>query len=203
MALLIIKILKLLGVKKNSVNLLKPTKIVTVGKESYHNGNFTIRGNQAISIGSYCAFGRNISLITEYHDTNFIAIQGTVFKKKFSIPHPGTSVSPPNKERTKGGINIGSDVWIGDGCYILSGVTIGHGACIAANSVVTKNIEPYAVYAGSPARKIKMRFNNDVINLLLNIKWWNWEDKKITSNKTLFTTDLNKTPLETIKQSIR
>lgn len=179
-----------------------PTKIISVDKESYHNGNFTIRGKQPISIGSYCAFGRNISLITEYHDTNFIAVQGTIYNKLFQLPHPGSTMNPPNRERTKGGIVIGSDVWIGDGCYILSGITIGHGACIAANSVVTKDVPPYTFYAGCPAKEIKKRFNQDVINLLLHIQWWNWNDEKMKLNQKLFTSDLNKTSIDIIKQSI-
>ena len=187
---------------KKKPKLIKPSKTIEAGIESYHNGNFLIRGNQKIKIGSYNAFGKNISIITEYHDTNFIAIQGTIYSKIFSRPHPGTLIEPPNKERTKGGVSIGNDVWIGDGCYIMSGVIIGDGACIAANSVVTKNIDPYTFYAGVPAKKIKPRYEKDTISFLLELQWWNWTPNKIKRNEQLFYLNLNTASIKEIKNCI-
>jgi virginiamycin A acetyltransferase len=80
---------------------------------------------------------------------------------------------------TNGDIHVGSDVWIGTGVLILSGVQIGDGAIIASRSVVTRDIPPYAIAAGVPAKPIRYRFDNDTINQLLEIKWWNWSDEKI------------------------
>ena len=74
--------------------------------------------------------------------------------------------------KTKGDIHIGSDVWIGYGSIILSGVTIGDGAVIGAGSVVTKNIPPYAVAVGNPAHVIKSRFSPKTVQELLDLKWW-------------------------------
>lgn len=86
---------------------------------------------------------------------------------------------------SKGDVIIGNDVWIGYGAIILSGVTIGDGAVIGARSVVTKNVEPYTVVVGSPARPVKKRFEDETISRLLKIKWWNWSKEKIQRNLSL------------------
>lgn len=80
---------------------------------------------------------------------------------------------------TKGDIAIGNDVWIGRGVTILSGVTIGDGAVIAANATVSKDVAPYTVVGGVPAKLIKKRFSDDIIDKLLDIKWWDWDYEKI------------------------
>ena len=81
---------------------------------------------------------------------------------------------------------IGNDVWIGGNVSILPGVTIGDGAIIAAGAVVTKDVEPYAIVGGVPARRIRYRFSREVIDRLLRIKWWEWEHEKIEDNLELF-----------------
>lgn len=83
---------------------------------------------------------------------------------------------------TKGDVIIGNDVWIGYGAIILSGVKIGDGAVIGASAVVTRNVSPYSIVAGNPAREIKKRFSDDAIKKLLEIKWWDWSDEKIKKN---------------------
>ncbi|AMO54946.1 chloramphenicol acetyltransferase [Endozoicomonas montiporae] len=74
---------------------------------------------------------------------------------------------------------IGSDVWIGSEAMIMSGVTVGHGAIIASRSVVTKNVEPYSVVGANPAKHIKFRFETTEIEMLLEMKWWDWSDEQI------------------------
>ncbi|GAX91984.1 CatB-related O-acetyltransferase [Effusibacillus lacus] len=81
--------------------------------------------------------------------------------------------------KTKGDINIGHDVWIGKDALILSGVTIGNGAVIGARSVVTRNVPPYAIVGGNPAKIIRFRFPQDVIDELQKIAWWNWNLEQI------------------------
>lgn len=88
---------------------------------------------------------------------------------------------------TKGDTIIGNDVWIGYNATIMPGVKIGDGAIIAANTVVTKDVEPYTIVAGNPAREIKKRFSDERINELLELKWWNWEIDKITKNVNILT----------------
>lgn len=82
----------------------------------------------------------------------------------------------------KGNITIGNDVWIGYEAVILSGVTIGDGAIIGTRSVVTKDVPPYTIVGGAPARVIKKRFSDDVIEKLLEMKWWNWPVEKIAGS---------------------
>jgi len=85
----------------------------------------------------------------------------------------------PGYPHTKGEVVIGSDVWIGQDALILSGVTIGHGSVIAARSVVTKDVQPYSIVAGNPARHIRFRFPEETIRSLLEIAWWDWPSIKI------------------------
>ena len=79
----------------------------------------------------------------------------------------------------KGDIIIGNDVWIGYEAVILSGVTIGDGAIIGARAVVTKDVPPYTIAGGVPAKQIRKRFPDEVISTLLSLKWWNWPEEKI------------------------
>jgi acetyltransferase-like isoleucine patch superfamily enzyme len=79
----------------------------------------------------------------------------------------------------KGHIEVGSDVWIGYEALILSGVTLGHGSVVGARAVVTKDVRPYAIVAGNPAREIRRRFSDDQIEALLRIAWWEWPDEKV------------------------
>lgn len=81
----------------------------------------------------------------------------------------------------KGDIVIGNDVWIGRESIIMPGVKIGDGAIIAAYSVVTKDVEPYSVVGGNPARFIKKRFNDELIELLLEFKWWDLPPEKLVT----------------------
>lgn len=82
----------------------------------------------------------------------------------------------------KGNIIVGNDVWIGYGAVILSGVTVGDGAIIGARAVVTKDVPPYTIVGGVPARQIRKRFDEETIKKLLTLQWWNWDYEKIRKN---------------------
>ncbi len=82
----------------------------------------------------------------------------------------------------KGDIIIGNDVWIGYEAVILAGVTIGDGAIIGTRAVVTKDVPPYTIVGGVPAKPLKKRFSDETISALLNIQWWNWSEEKIARN---------------------
>jgi acetyltransferase-like isoleucine patch superfamily enzyme len=92
---------------------------------------------------------------------------------------------------SKGDIVIENDVWIGAHCVVLSGAHISTGAIVAANSVVTGFVPPYAIVGGSPAKVIKYRFNQDTINTLLKSAWWEWSVEKIKAHKELFNLSLS------------
>lgn len=81
-----------------------------------------------------------------------------------------------------GDIIIGNDVWIGCEAVIMAGVTIGDGAIIGTRALVTKNVPPYTIVGGVPARPIHKRFSDDVIELLLKLKWWDWPPQRIADN---------------------
>ncbi|MGB3182960.1 MAG: CatB-related O-acetyltransferase [Cyclobacteriaceae bacterium] len=83
---------------------------------------------------------------------------------------------------SKGDTTIGNDVWIGYGATVMPGVTIGDGAIIATKAVVTKDVAPYAVVGGNPAKEIRKRFSDEEISQLLSIRWWDWPIEKITAN---------------------
>jgi len=83
---------------------------------------------------------------------------------------------------SKGDTVIGNDVWIGNSATIMQGVKIGDGAIIGTNSLVTKEVEPYTIVGGNPAKVIRKRFDDETISLLLKLQWWNWPIEKITNN---------------------
>lgn len=91
-----------------------------------------------------------------------------------TYPHKGNSV-------------IENDVWIGYKATIMAGVTIGDGAIIAANSTVIKDVAPYSIVGGNPAVEIRKRFSDEIIEELLQIRWWDWESDKITKFLHLLT----------------
>lgn len=87
----------------------------------------------------------------------------------------------PYKETT-----IGNDVWIGDNCLILGGVTIGNGAVVGTGAVVTKDVPPYSVVAGVPARVLRLRFSEEIIEALQVLEWWNYNEKKLRNSIDVF-----------------
>ena len=166
---------------------------IQVGKGSEINGDKKCASSKEskIIIGKYCAIANGCKIITLNHDYNFPAVQGKIHNQYFNSKHPGEIVNPPNKERTKGDVIIGNDVWIGEDVFISSGVTIGDGCCIGAKSVITRNLPAYSICVGSPCKDIKKRYSQDVIDFLLKLKWWDWDDTKIKRNKVFFYTNLN------------
>lgn len=93
----------------------------------------------------------------------------------------GWNETPPAAEDlpNKGDTNVGNDVWIGYDAVIMAGVTIGYGAVIGTRAVVTKDVEPYSIVGGVPAKEIRKRFAPDVIERIRALQWWNWQEEKI------------------------
>lgn len=133
----------------------------------------------SLSIGKYCSISFNVKIfLGGEHRTDWISSFpfSDFFKEAASISgHP----------HTKGDIKIGSDVWIAYGATILSGVSIGDGAVIGAESIVTKDIPPYAIVGGNPARILRYRFAPEEIKKMLDIRWWDWPSEKVLENVSL------------------
>lgn len=153
-----------------------------VGKYTYgHNliNTMSWGSNSQLIIGSFCSIADKVKVfLGGNHRVDWITtfpfthIHQNVFYLENKTEHPVT----------KGDVIIGNDVWIGQETTIMSGIKIGDGAVVAANSVVVKDVEPYTIVGGNPAKLIRKRFDDSIINLLLDIKWWDWDDKKINQN---------------------
>ena len=142
-------------------------------------------------IGKFCAIAKDVKFIM--NGANHLMNCFTTYP--FQIFGNGWEKVMPKIEDlpNKGDTIIGNDVWIGYDSLIMPGVKIGDGAIIASRSVVVGNIEPYSIVGGNPARLIRKRYDEEVINLLLKLKWWDWDVEKITANlETLVSQDFEK-----------
>ena len=138
-------------------------------------------------IGKFCQIATGVRFIMNgaNHDMNGISTYPfRVFGKSWK--------DAPMNAISKGDIVIGNDVWIGNSVTIMSGVTIGDGAIIGTNALVAKDVEPYTIVGGNPAKLIRKRFDEETIEFLLNLAWWNWPVEKITENlESITTADLD------------
>lgn len=149
---------------------------VTMGAHSYGTPKVMIDKivGEKVSIGKYCSIAADVSiLLGSGHNTQWVTTYPIRIKHKL----PGALKD--GHPMGKGNVTIGNDVWIGRGSFIMSGVTIGDGAVIAANSMVVKDVAPYSIVGGNPAKFIKNRFSEEQIAALLQIQWWNWPDDKV------------------------
>ncbi|WP_214473862.1 CatB-related O-acetyltransferase [Mesorhizobium sp. dw_380] len=169
-----------LGLKKNP---LPPLPGVAIGRHTYglnKRSFFSPHENVPVRIGSFCSVGPDVLFVcaAEHRiDTATTFPIHRISRKLLEIAEP----------HGKGPITVGNDVWLGARCVILSGVTIGDGAAIGAGSIVTKDIPPYAVAVGNPARVIRYRFAPEVIERLQALEWWNWSDDLIGERIELLT----------------
>jgi virginiamycin A acetyltransferase len=139
----------------------------------YH---FNFTGDKLI-IGKFCIIASGVEFIM--NGANHLVNALSTYP--FAIFGNGWQEAMTGREYPfKGNIEIGNDVWIGYKAVIMAGVKIGDGAIIGAYSVVTKDVEPYAIVGGNPAREIRKRFPEEVIRELLEIQWWNWDKEKLT-----------------------
>lgn len=164
---------------KNRIYFSSKLKNCTIGF-----GTYICKENEFVNtkIGRYCSIGSRIKLITGQHPSrNYISTHPAFFstKKQQGFSYVIENIFIENKLINGKSLIIGNDVWIGSDVKILEGVKIGDGAIIAAASLVTKDIPPYSIVAGVPAKVIRYRFSLEEIEKLLNISWWNLSEIEI------------------------
>lgn len=175
---------------------------IQVGEFSYYH-NFDILEDYASYLAPYLfPLSKDSLIIGKFvqiaHGVRFITSSANHKMSGFSTYPFNTFMMTPQTTseditamfedaQNRGDTVVGNDVWIGMNAVIMPGVKIGDGAIIGANSVVTKNVEPYTVVGGNPATIIKKRFDEQTIDTLLNIKWWDWSIEKIEKNIDVIT----------------
>jgi acetyltransferase-like isoleucine patch superfamily enzyme len=144
----------------------------TIGRFTYGYENISVAQfdeGASLNIGSFCSIAPNVTiLLGGNHRTDWITTFpfGHIFQNELG------EEKVPGHPSTNGDVIIGDDVWIGLGVTIMSGVTIGCGAVISANAHVVKNVLPYQIVGGNPSRVLKNRFEDEIKDLLIELRWW-------------------------------
>lgn len=159
-----------------------------IGYGSYLGSNCSFYGK----IGKYCSIASGVKVVNGFHPTSEgISTHPAFYSTKNSV---GLSYVKNNcfKEyryadpEKKYAVVVGNDVWIGTDAILMAGITVGDGAVIAAGAVVTKDVAPYSIVGGVPAKEIKKRFDDEKIEVLLNLQWWNKDEKWMQENSDKF-----------------
>ena len=151
----------------------------SIGKYSYV-GNFSTVINS--EIGCFCSIADNCQIGLMSHPLDWVSTSPVMYSGKNCLKKNFSDKKYNDTVHTV----IENDVWIGDGAKIKAGLKISNGAVIGMGSVVTKNVGPYEIWAGNPAKFIRKRFNDDIIEKLLKSEWWTWDDKKISEYADTF-----------------
>ena len=151
---------------------------------------------EKLIIGKFCQIGAGVNFVMNgaNHQMNAVTTFPFYILEGWDQPVPPLSEMPLN-----GNTVIGNDVWIGQNVTIMPGVQIGDGAIIGMNSVVASNVAPYTIVAGNPAKEIRKRFDNELIDLLLKVKWWDKEVDEINKLIPILTCS----DLEKVKEELK
>ena len=139
------------------------------------------------SVGAFTSIANNVVIGGAMHPMEWVSMSPVFYKGRDSVKKKFFEHMRPSDFTT----TVGNDVWIGQGAILKAGITVGDGAVIGMGSIVTKDVPPYFIVAGNPARFIRKRFNEAQIEKLLSIKWWSWSDKEIQKFAPFFN-DLNR-----------
>ncbi len=171
-----------------------------IGKNTFFTNGFLNYGSYVgtdcffcyTKIGKYCSIGNNVNIVRSTHPSSIFVSTHPAF---FSIvKQAGFTYVQQQKfneflmldKNPNISVIIGNDVWIGNDVTIMGGVKIGDGAIVGTKALITKDVEPYSIVGGVPAKFIKNRFDEEEVNILLNIKWWDKDEKWILENIDLF-----------------
>lgn len=154
-----------------------------IGRCSYVGGGRV----QSCDVGNFCSIGTRTRIGgLGRHPTNWISTHPVFFSP---LAQTGITFAEKSHFSELDRVYIGNDVWVGAGAMVLDGVRVGDGAIIAAGAVVTRDVEPYAIVGGVPARVIRHRYDAETIALLLELCWWNWPLEKLRRAAHLFRDD--------------
>ena len=148
---------------------------IEIGRFTYGSENLDIKEwgeGKSLSIGAFCSIADRVTIfLGGNHRVDWVSTFpfGHIHQKIFNLD------VPPGHPSSKGSVGIGNCVWIGSNVTIMSGVTIGDGSVIAANANVTKDVGPYEIVGGNPAKLIRKRFDNKTVDKLMKLKWWDLE----------------------------
>jgi len=158
-----------------------PLGEIRIGEGTYGDPRIsTWRNTDKVVIGRYCSIGRSVRILAGGEHP--IGSVSTYPLRTMLVHRRRRNVDVASK----GPVVIGSDVWIGDEAMILSGVSIGNGAVVAARSLVTSDVPPFTVVGGQPARVLKQRFSPEQVARLQEVAWWEWPRDRILDNIDLF-----------------
>ncbi len=152
---------------------------VPIGRMTYGFARIAPHSLSGISsIGRYGSLADSLSVAGITHPLNWVSTNPFLYKSNRGLINEPMTLPQDLRQQNKP-ITIGHDVWIGEGVRILRSVTLGHGCAVGAGAVVTKDVPPYAIVAGVPAKIIRYRITEDLIPKMLNIAWWDWPIDKI------------------------
>lgn len=152
-----------------------------IGRHTYTGRNCTIWN---ATIGRFCSISWNVSIGGGEHDYKRLTTHSFLYAK-----NQGLIDGEPYYDRLRRPCQIGHDVWLGCNSVVCRGVSVGDGAVVGAGSVVTHDVAPYTIVAGSPAKVIKKRFAEEIIEALLDLEWWELDDDTIRRNSALFASE--------------
>lgn len=148
-----------------------------VGKYSYGFAQVCNRYSSLSEMGAFCSLAHNVTIIEANHPLTLATTHPFAYDQGYGFSPEHIPVSAQHPRNTA--VTIGHDVWIGANSTILSGLNLGTGSVVGAGSVVTKDVPPYAIVAGAPARIIRYRFDEATIAALLDTQWWTWTDREL------------------------
>lgn len=169
----------------------------------YHTkiGRYTYTGRNFVAwhcnIGSFCSISWNVSIGGGNHDYHRVTSSAFLYSDIFDLKGDNEGYN-----RFDDVCEIGNDVWIGCNAVICRGVKVGDGAVIGSGAVVTKDVEPYSIVVGVPAKKIKYRFPEDIRNRLLALQWWNLPSDIIKENYKLFNSNPSQNIVEKLERLV-